>query len=54
MRFWIVQKQRTVEAIFRAIEKGRCKTEAQVEAIAAKYNDCVTWASPWPSGEADT
>ena len=54
MRFWIVKKQSTVNAIFRAIEKGQCETEAQVEALAARHNDCVTWAEPWPGEEADT
>lgn len=53
MRFWIVQKQSTVNAIFRAMEKGRCKTEAQVGAIAAKHKDCVTWAEPRPGEEAE-
>ena len=43
MRFWIVQQQRTVEAIIKAIKTGKCKTEKQVEAIAAKYGDTVTW-----------
>lgn len=50
MRFWIVTKDETVEAIFRAIENGTCTTEEQVEAIAAKHGDSVTWASHWASG----
>lgn len=50
MRFWIVKKNKTVEAIFKAIENGTCTTEEQVEAIAAKYGDTVQWASTWASG----
>lgn len=50
MRFWIVKKNKTVEAIFEAIENGSCTTEEHVEAIAAKYGDSVTWASHWASG----
>lgn len=50
MRFWIVKKNETVEDIFEAIKNGTCTTEEQVEAIAAKHGDSVTWASPWASG----
>ena len=53
MRFWVVQKQSTVEAIFDAIQAGQCTTENQVEAIAAQCGDCVTWASSWASGEEE-
>lgn len=50
MRFWIVQKDETVDAIFKAIENGTCITEDQVESIAAAHGDTVTWASAWASG----
>lgn len=53
MRFWVVQKQSTVEAIFDAIEAGRCTNEKQIEAIAAQCGDQVTWASNWASEEED-
>lgn len=50
VRFWIVKKDETVEAIFKAIENGTCTTEAQAEAIAAAHGDTVKWASPSASG----
>lgn len=50
MRFWIVKNNKTVNAIFEAIENGTCTTEAQVEAIAAAHGETVTWASTWASG----
>lgn len=50
MRFWIVQKDETVEAIFNAIENGTCTTEEHAEAIAAAHGDTVTWANGWASG----
>lgn len=53
MRFWIVKKDETVDAIFEAIENGTCTTEEQVEAIAAKYGDSVSWANGWNSGEKE-
>lgn len=43
MRFWIAQKQDTVEAVIKAIKAGKCTTEEQVEAIAAKMGDTVKW-----------
>lgn len=45
MRFWIVHRCDTEEAIIEAIRSGQCKTEADVEAIAEQRNDHVTWAS---------
>lgn len=53
MRFWIVQKNVTVEAILAAIDAGNCTTEEQVEAIAAQMDDTVSWASTWASGLED-
>ena len=53
MRFWVVQKQRTAEAILAAIDAGNCTTENQVAAIAAQMGDAVSWASPWASREED-
>lgn len=50
MRFWVVKKYSTEEAISKAIENGTCTTEEQVEAIAAKYGDSVSWANGWASG----
>lgn len=44
MRHWIVQRQDTVEAIIEAIKNGECTTERQVEAIATRMGDSVTWA----------
>lgn len=46
MRFWVVQKQSTTEAILKAIDTGACTTEHQIEAIAAQMGDTVSWASP--------
>ena len=51
MKFWIVQKENTVDAIITAIKVGECTTESQVEAIAAQMGDTVTWANPWPDEE---
>ena len=51
MRFWVVQKQSTAEAILAAIDAGNCITESQVEAVAAQMGDTVSWASPWASEE---
>ena len=45
MRFWIVQKQDTVEAIIHEIKMGTCTTEDEVESIAAQFCDTVTWVS---------
>ena len=51
MRFWIVQKQDTVDAIIDAINAGTCTTESQVEAIAAQMDDTVAWTNPRTYGE---
>ena len=45
MRFWIVGKKATEDAIVIAIKAGICKTEQDVEALAAQYGDKVSWAS---------
>lgn len=50
MRFWVVHRYDTEEAIFEAIRSGQCKTEADVEAIAEQLNDRVTWASNFSGG----
>lgn len=52
MRFWVVHRYDTEEAIFEAIRTGQCKTEADVEAIAERFNDHVAWASNFASGLA--
>ena len=52
MKFWIVQKQSTADAIFAAIEAGGCTKEEEVEAIAAQLGDTVTWANLRVNGEA--
>lgn len=43
MRFWICSNQRAVDAICKAIDSGKCKTERRVESIARKYGDTVRW-----------
>ena len=45
MRFWIVKKKTTEDAIVTAVKAGICKTEQDVEALAAQYGDKVSWAS---------
>lgn len=43
MRFWICKNQRAIDAIIKAIETGKCKTERRVESIARKYGATVIW-----------
>lgn len=45
MRFWIVQKQTTADAIINAVHAGVCQTETDVETLVAQYGDKVSWAS---------
>lgn len=47
MRFWIVTKNETVDAIIEALQAGTCTTEKEIEAIAAQFHDNVTWAKNW-------
>lgn len=43
MRFWIVDNQRVVDVIIKAIASGRCKSEKKVESLARMYGCSVTW-----------
>ena len=48
MKNYIVRKAATREAINRAIRAGKCKTPADVEAIAASLGDEVFWPDVLP------
>lgn len=48
MKNYIVRKAATREAINRAIRAGKCKTPADVEAIAARLGDEVFWPGALP------
>ncbi len=45
MRKWIVKNAATADTLLAAMEAGTCKTEADVEAIAAATGDTVRWCS---------
>ena len=51
MKNYIVRKASTRDAINRAIMQGKCKTEADVEAIAARLGDDVFWPGSLPDDE---
>lgn len=48
MKNYIVRKASTRDAINRAIRAGNCKTEADVEVIAARLGDDVFWPGALP------
>ena len=49
MKNYIVRKASTRDAINRAIAQGKCRTEADVEAIAARLGDEVFWPGVLPA-----
>ena len=52
MKSYIVRKASTRDAINRAIVQGKCKTEADVEAIAARLGDDVFWPGTLPEAKS--
>lgn len=51
MKKYIVRKASTRDAINRAIKAGKCRSEADVEAIAARLGDDVFWPGSLPDDE---
>ena len=55
MKFWIVNKATTADAIIAAIEAGKCTSDWQVERIARQHGDKIMWCSmPMPTMEKQT
>ena len=52
MKNYIVRKASTRDAINRAIMQGKCKTEADVEALAARLGDDVFWPGVLPDAKS--
>ena len=50
MKYWIVKKPTTANAIMAAIEAGTCTTEAHVKAIADRYGDELFWTGTLNNG----
>lgn len=48
MKNYIVRRASTRDAINRAIKAGKCKTPADVEAIAARLGDDIFWPGTLP------
>ena len=51
MKNYIVRKSATRDAINRAIMQGKCRNEADVEALAARLGDEVFWPGTLPDDE---
>ena len=51
MKSYIVRRASTRDAINRAIKAGKCRSEADVEAIAARLGDEVFWPGSLPDDE---
>ena len=51
MKNYIVRKSATRDAINKAIMQGKCRTEADVEAIAARLGDEIFWPGSLPDDE---
>lgn len=51
MKNYIARKASTRDAINRAIAQGKCRTEEDVEAIAARLGDEVFWPGSLPDDE---
>ena len=55
MKFWIVSKATTADAIIAAVEAGKCTSDWQIERIARQHSDRVMWcAMPMPTPEKQT
>ena len=52
MKNYIVRKASTRDAINRAIVQGKCRSEKDVEAIAARLGDEVFWPGSLPDDDA--